>query len=118
MEATGEGGARQPERKVLALPVRFGIGRASETAVTGNVSECGLFVVTSCPLEPGTAIVLLVEFPSSSIPLHGIVAWKRDNVQEPGVGMGVILVHPPAWYVHLVRKLSATGERGGIGTRR
>ena len=43
-------------RKLLAAAVRFGHSRPSQDAITANVSERGMFVSTSSPLDAGAAI--------------------------------------------------------------
>ena len=98
--------APTPQRKLLVAPLRYGHNRPSQEAVTANVSECGLFISTVDPMEPGSAIRLRLELEAMSLPLRGIVAWKRRELQTGRpTGMGVRLNQPPAVYIHYIRDL-------------
>lgn len=93
-------------RKLRALPVRFGAGSALFNAMTGNLSESGLFVATLAPLEPGVALRVLMDLEIGPVGLKGEVVWQREKVLlgRPA-GMGVQLLAPPDAYREFVREL-------------
>jgi Tfp pilus assembly protein PilZ len=93
-------------RKLLAIPVRFGDGPTLFSAMTGNLSESGLFVVTLVPLAPGTGLRVLMDLSDGPVGLRGQVAWKRPRPElgRP-VGMGVELLAPPPDYTEFVVEL-------------
>ena len=95
-----------PVRKVRAVPARFGNGPALFTAMTANLSESGLFLVTLAPFDPGTGLRVHVSLDTGALGLNGQVVWKRDR-PAPGrpVGMGVKLIAPPAPYQRFVWEL-------------
>jgi hypothetical protein len=105
-----EGGRHEdggpPPRKPSSVPVRFGFAKLTDTAVTGDLSEEGMFVVTECPAPVGTTLKLQLELEAARIPLRGIVRWRRDQ-NEAGRprGMGIQLIRVPALYVHYARQL-------------
>ena len=106
-----EGHARGPSaapalRKLRAFPVRFGTGPSLFAAMTGNLSESGLFVVTLAPFDPGTGLRVLLDLDTGPMGLKGQVVWHR--VRPAGgrpMGMGVQLVAPPAPYREFVLEL-------------
>ncbi len=103
---SAEADAPTAQRKLLAAPLKYGHNRPSHEAVTANVSELGLFISTVDPMEPGSAIRLRLELEALSLPLRGIVAWKRREPQTGRpLGMGVRLNQPPAVYVRYIRDL-------------
>ena len=93
-------------RKLLAATVRFGHTRPSQEAVTTNVSERGMFVSTSSPLDAGAAIRLRVDLEAFNLPLKGVVVWNRTTPEEgrPS-GMGVRIFQPSALYTDFVSQL-------------
>ena len=95
-----------PPRKPSSVPVRFGFAKLTDSAVTGDLSEEGMFVVTECPAPVGTTLKLQLELEAAKIPLKGIVRWRREQ-NEAGRprGMGIQLIRVPALYVHYVRQL-------------
>ena len=93
-------------RKVRAIPVRFGTGPSLFSAMTGNISESGLFVATFAPLHPGLAIRVLVDLDLGALGMRGEVVWARRRiVLGRAVGMGVKLISPPSPYLEFVREL-------------
>ena len=95
-----------PLRKLRAMPVRFGTGPTLFSAMTGNLSESGLFVMTLVPIDPGTGVRVMLDLDVGPIGLQGKVVWKREAVVlgRP-VGMGIHLVSPPAPYREFVIEL-------------
>jgi Tfp pilus assembly protein PilZ len=93
-------------RKLRSIPVRFGTGPSLFSAMTGNISESGLFVATFAPLDPGLAIRILVDLDVGALGLRGEVVWaRRRMVLGRPTGMGVKLISPPAPYLEFVREL-------------
>lgn len=95
-----------PRRKLRSLPVRWGHKTTTREAVTLELSEAGLFVVTRSPLEPGAVVRLQLELDTSTVPLRGMVAWIRERA-KPGrpAGMGIRLSQTPDLYLHYVKQL-------------
>mgnify|MGYP001079165945 FL=1 len=96
------------ERKVRALPVRYGTEAPTAGALTANVSETGLFVATIEPFVPGTEVRLRVEFDEdTNVPVLGRVVWNREKMEigRPS-GMGIRLLALSTAYVRAVRALS------------
>jgi Tfp pilus assembly protein PilZ len=93
-------------RKMRALPVRFGSGPTLFSAMTGNVSESGLFVMTIAPVDPGSDLRVLIELDTGPVGLKGHVVWQRPRpVAGRPVGMGVRLIAPPETYREFVLEL-------------
>lgn len=93
-------------RKMRAIPVRFGAGPNLFTAMTANVSESGLFVVTLVPFDPGAGLRVFVDLEQGPVGLRGQVVWKRERPDSGRpVGMGVQLVAPPEPYREFVLEL-------------
>ena len=93
-------------RKMRALPIRFGTGPTLFTAMTGNVSESGLFVVTMAPFDPGTGLRVLLDLDTGPMGLKGQVVWQRLRpVAGRPIGMGVQLISPPGSYRDYVLEL-------------
>lgn len=69
-----------------------------------NLSECGMFVQTSLPAEPGTLLGIDVRVPShpEPIPVQAAVVWRRRvSPRITGInqsGMGLRLVSRPSEY--------------------
>jgi Tfp pilus assembly protein PilZ len=104
--AGGRMNAAPAVRKLRALPVRFGSGPSLFAAMTGNVSESGLFVVTLAPFDPGTDLRVLIDLDTGPMRLNGHVVWQRLRpVYGRPVGMGVQLIAPPASYREFVLEL-------------
>ena len=93
-------------RKVRAIPVRFGSGPPVYAAMTGNLSESGLFLMTLAPFDPGTGLRVLIDLETGPVGLKGEVVWKRDKVVlgRP-MGMGVQLIAVPESYLEFVVEL-------------
>jgi hypothetical protein len=93
-------------RKLLAAAVRFGHSKPSQDAITANVSERGMFVSTSSPLDAGAAIRLRVDLDAFNVPLKGVVVWNRREAEagRPS-GMGVRIFQPSALYTEFVAQL-------------
>lgn len=106
-EAEAQAAAAGPAlRKVRAIPVRFGTGPALFAAMTGNLSESGLFVVTMAPFEPGTGLRMMIDLETGPVGLKGQVVWKRDRVVAGRpLGMGVQLIAAPEHYREFVVEL-------------
>jgi hypothetical protein len=98
-------GAPAP-RKLRTIPLLFGPVRPQRRAVTGNLSETGLFVVTDAPLSRGSPIAIEIETDAYSIRVRGTVVWNR---RKPGIGrlagMGIRLDDRPALYTQFVRQI-------------
>jgi type IV pilus assembly protein PilZ len=62
-----------------------------------NISEMGIFVKTTEPLQPGTRLRLTFAPPGTeSFQLEGTVAWVnpvRDNGDNPNPGMGIKFIN-------------------------
>jgi len=72
-------------RKMRALPVRFGNGPTLFAAMTGNVSESGLFVMTIAPFEPGSDLRVLIDLETGPVGLKGQVVWQRPRPGRTGI---------------------------------
>ena len=93
-------------RKMRAIPVRFGTGPTLFAAMTGNLSESGLFVMTMAPFDPGTGLRVLIDLDTGPVGLKGQVVWQRPRpVSGRPVGMGVQLISPPEPYREFVVEL-------------
>ena len=104
--ARAQGAAGPALRKMRALPVRFGTGPHLFTAMTGNLSESGLFVVTLAPFDPGTGLRVLLDLDTGPMGLKGQVVWQRLRpISGRPVGMGVQLISPPGPYREFVVEL-------------
>jgi Tfp pilus assembly protein PilZ len=93
-------------RKLRALPIRFGTGATFYSAMTSNVSESGLFVMTLATFDPGTGLRVMLDLGSGPVGLRGQVVWHRPRpVAGRPVGMGLSLVAPPEEYREFVLEL-------------
>jgi Tfp pilus assembly protein PilZ len=93
-------------RKLRAIPVRFGSGSQLLSAMTGNLSESGLFVMTIAPFNPGTGLRVVIDLATGPMGLNGQVVWHRPlPVSGRPVGMGVRLISPPGPYREFVIEL-------------
>jgi Tfp pilus assembly protein PilZ len=94
-------------RKPRSLPVRFGSGSSLFAAMTGNLSESGMFVATIAPLGFGVALRVSIDLETGPVGLKGEVIWSRDHlVLGRPMGMGLQLLAPPEAYRQFVRELS------------
>jgi len=93
-------------RKMRSIPVRFGAGPELFAAMTGNLSESGLFVMTLAPFGPGTGLRVVIDLDKGPVGLKGQVVWQRSrpDLGRP-VGMGVQLISPPGPYREFVVEL-------------
>jgi hypothetical protein len=97
---------RSAQRKLRVLPIRFGVDGLTAEAVTGDLSEDGIFIATESTLAVGTPLRMEMEIEGCKIPLRGAVAWKRDRaLTGRPAGMGVDLTDPPGLYKTLVREM-------------
>lgn len=97
---------RAAERKLKCIRIRYGVGRPTLEAETDDISEGGLFILTSRPLPVGTELRMFLETEELGIPLRGAVRWTRDHVVEGRpVGMGIRLAAPHPRYLHFVRQM-------------
>lgn len=93
-------------RKLRAIPVRFGSGASLFSAMTGNLSESGLFVMTIAPFDPGSELRVLLDLETGPVGLQGQVVWQRPRpVSGRPVGIGVRLISPPGAYRDFVVEL-------------
>src|SRR5262245_62174934 len=105
-ESQGKAAPSPATRKVRAIPVRFGSGPSLFAAMTGNLSETGLFVVTLAPFDAGTDLRVLMDLDTGPVGLKGQVVWKRERiVSGRPIGMGVALVGAPETYREFVLEL-------------
>ena len=89
------------------LPLRFGRSRPTIPAITANLSEGGLFVVTHAPLAGGEHLGVALELEHCKVPLRGAVSWARRNAPLGAeCGMGLALINPPEVYVRYVKALA------------
>jgi len=94
-------------RVIRFLPVRFGVIHPSEIGGTGNLSESGLFVITSHPLTINTRLRLSLDLKDLTLTLTGDVRWMNESPRVGrSPGMGVRLHSPPEKYADYVRTLS------------
>jgi len=105
-EARALAAAAPALRKMRAIPVRFGVGTSLFAAMTGNLSESGMFVTTMAPRGVGDALRVVLDLEVGPVGLKGEVVWRRDRLMlgRP-VGMGVELLAPPDAYREFVREL-------------
>lgn len=95
-------------RRVVAMvPVAYQVrvggptspARGSERTFTANLSETGLFLVTSRRIERGCLLNLRVGLPGLREVMEGQVAWARMAAEEGRpLGAGVQLLDPPIAY--------------------
>jgi hypothetical protein len=105
-QGTAQAGQPAP-RKVRFTPIRFGVGRPTELAGTGNLSETGLFILTEQPLRTGRPVAMALQAAARRVlDLSGRVVWIRPEPEwGRAPGMGVYLPAPPPRYVKFVRSL-------------
>jgi hypothetical protein len=108
MRLLQEAGSPEPSRRhVASFPVRLmprgrltaGVPRKVLPAVTHNLSETGMFIVTRHFLEPGAKVAIELNLPGLPERLEGVVIWARKE-SRPGseAGLGIRLLDPPLSY--------------------
>ena len=96
-------GKRAQPRRRKRLMVRFGEQRPERTAFTKNISEHGLFILTSALVKPGTMIQVQIHFPDRVVSHWARVAWAKQappqlaHVVECGIGVRFV-DPPPEWF--------------------
>jgi Tfp pilus assembly protein PilZ len=101
---------RWSPRKMKRLEVRF-LTPEEKTAITGNVSETGLFIRTNSGFDAGRETHLHISLPTGArISLQGSIT--RNVLAMPGhagvaySGMGIHLIDPSQEYVQYIQSLS------------
>lgn len=91
----------RPMRRTLRVPtrlkVRFARGSTIDISSTEEISEGGLFLITRCPLAPGTPLHLEIDAGvlDATIEVEGTVRWVRSRDDGNGpAGMGIRFDHP------------------------
>lgn len=94
---------RLPQRLLL----RFGGERPDVPGVTSNLSETGLFIITSQPRPIGTEVAIDLRFSHVPVFLGGEVVWiSPERRQGLSIGFGVKLIRRPGEYLEQLRALS------------
>ena len=100
---------RRSPRVVKRLEVSV-IAVEERTAITGNISETGLFIMTRRGLDAGIILNIKIKLPNASdLSLEGNVV--RTLKPEPGLvggvkcGMGIQLINPSKGYLNYVQTL-------------
>lgn len=107
-------GAKE-ERLDHSLMVRYGESKTTMAGRTADLSYGGLFIVTDDLLPKGRRIKMLLQLDQFSIPLQGIVAWRRQHASGgKRRGMGIELSNPPSMYARYVEAVKRTEARGAI----
>ena len=106
LETENAGDVPAARRFLRFLPIRFGLAAPSESGGTGNLSETGLFIITSAPVDSGVHLEMLLVEKRARYRLNGHVVW-RNQVHRLGrsPGMGVRLDGPSTEYLGYVRRL-------------
>jgi Tfp pilus assembly protein PilZ len=101
--------ANRARKRVL---VRFGVGQATHTGFTKNLSERGLFVHTNTVFAPGTTILVEVETPGRSWSFWARVAWAKKVPAQLAhlleCGMGLELIEPGRDWEEFARSWTRT----------
>ena len=93
---------RTPRRLLL----RFGPHQPDRPALTGNLSETGLFIITDRPIPAGVAVQIDLRFPEGPVRLDARSIWVRgQQIENLSVGFGVHLRMSPRDYIQRVRTL-------------
>ncbi len=93
---------RRPRR----LLVRYGESTPDHAAVTANLSETGIFIISDRPERTGARLRIDLRFPEGPVQLGGIVVWTRAEKEDSrSVGFGVCLTERPPEYLVRVRSL-------------
>lgn len=100
---------RKAERISKKLEVHY-VTEADQTAITSNISETGIFIITNNRVSPGTVLDLTLNLPGlQDFSLKGRV--MRSNYTAPALvgeatsGLGVQLMKPPQEYINYIRSL-------------
>lgn len=94
-------------RKSKCLPVRFSLDRAISRGVTVNVSAEGMFVGVASPVDGGRSLLIHLDLDGHTLPLRGLVMWKRRRAEPDGpAGMGIRLSDPTPLYQSFVAGLA------------
>jgi len=97
---------RPSPRLLHRLLVRFGDLRPELPGVTANLSESGLFIITSQPRPIGTEVEIDLRFAEIPLFLGGEVVWiSPERRGGRSVGFGVRLVRKPGEYAEQLRAL-------------
>jgi uncharacterized protein (TIGR02266 family) len=93
IERTSEFATRREKRIQKNLSVSFRNRHSFVRAITGNISNSGLFIRTDTPLKEGEQFSLKLQLPDFSEPISATceVVWARgqDQAQNRPPGMGV-----------------------------
>lgn len=71
---------RRHVRLPIELPVRFHFSDAPRNSVEGktrNLSDSGLMLLTTEPLQPGVSVTMKLSCSDREIPLSGQVVWSQ-----------------------------------------
>jgi hypothetical protein len=95
--------------------VRYGVGDASKTAFTMNISLTGAFLRTNSVFRPGTTLQVEIDFPERKFSHWAQVVWaKKVPTQLAHVllcGMGVRFLNPdPEWEDFFTRWQAGKGS--------
>jgi hypothetical protein len=94
-------------RQARRLLVRFGETSPEIPAVTANLSETGIFIISDRPARPGSRLHIDLRFPEGAVELSGDVVWTRDERADGrSVGFGVRLRDRPKAYLERIRRLT------------
>lgn len=97
-----------PARRIVAMcPLQFNLKpgrkvvgpRSIERSFTANLSESGLFIVTSRGLDEGASLDIRLTLGRDTEKMLGVVRWRRQQEQPgrpPGLGVA-ILAHSPRY---------------------
>src|SRR5262245_16900128 len=95
-------------RLIHRLLLRFGLEHPDIPGVTANLSETGLFIITSQPRPIGSEVAIDPRFAYRPVFLGGEVVWispeRRSGIS---VGFGVKLLSRPEEYLEQLRTLTA-----------
>jgi hypothetical protein len=105
----GEEDKRKADRASKKLEVHYITG-ADQTAITSNISETGIFIITNNKVAPGTVLDLTLHLPGlQNFSLKGRVVRNKYTapalVGEATSGLGVELMKPPQEYINYIRSL-------------
>jgi len=93
-------------RLLHRLLLLFGGQHPVFPGVTSNLSETGLFIITSQPRPVGAPVEIDLRFAEIPVFLGGEVVWiSPERLGGRSVGFGVRLVRRPAEYVEQLRTL-------------
>ena len=72
-------GLEDSRRTLKSVAIRYGTDATDRSAMTGDLSRAGLFIVTPDPLARGTALKLFIRVAGFGVPLKGTVQWTRSS---------------------------------------